>query len=202
MSYQRHRPKRSERTGASGRAESVRHPVVGTRPVEQAEVAAAIEPVLGEFSLVLEGITCTGPEQNRTVEVIIDYAQDSTEQLSLDALAEISEAFSAALDAADTDDEFFPYQLQVSSPGATRELTARRHWVRARNRLLAVTGTNGTEYLARLDEVGEEGPVLSFKKQTKKGQRESYRDATTVAWEEIARARVEIDFNSTVNSVE
>ena len=59
----------------------------------------------------------------------------------------------------------------MSSPGATRALTERRHWERARTRLIAVTAPDGTEYLARLHEVQDEGPVLARKKNTKKGQR-------------------------------
>ena len=175
---------------------------VGTRPISQEEAAAAIEPVLAEFSLVLESLKLSGPAANRTLTITVDYTEDRTDQLSLDSLGEISQAFSAALDRADEKDEFYPYELQVSSPGATRPLVERRHWVRSRGRLIAVTAADGTEYLARLDEVTDEGPVLQRKKQTKKGQKESYHPAATVAWEDISSAHVEIDFNSASEPVE
>ena len=175
---------------------------IGTRSLREDEVNEAIKPVLSEFSLVLERIKISGPAANRTVEITVDYTEDRTDSLSLDSLAEISGAISQALDKADEHDEFFPYMLEVSSPGATRELTERRHWKRARTRLVAVTQTDGTEYVARLDEITDEGPVLRRKKQTKKGQKQTYHDAVIVPWENIGHANVEIDFNSTQETVE
>ena len=175
---------------------------VGTRAIREEEVAEAIAPVLEEFSLVLEGLKISGPAANRTVKITVDYTAERTDSLSLDSLAEISGAISGALDRADANDEFFPYELEVSSPGATRPLKEHRHWERARTRLVAVTAPDGTEYLARLLEVQDEGPVLARKKNTKKGQKESYHEPALVAWENIGSAHVEIDFNSPVEPVE
>ena len=109
-------------------AEKAPQAPVGTRPLHADEVRAAIEPTLAEFSLVVESIKITGPAQNCTVEITVDYTEDRADSLSLDTIAEISGVFSAALDRADANDEFFPYLLEVSSPGATRELSERRHW--------------------------------------------------------------------------
>lgn len=175
---------------------------VGTRAIREEEVAEAIAPVISEFSLVLEGLKISGPAANRTVKITVDYTAERTDSLSLDSLAEISGAISGALDRADENDEFFPYELEVSSPGATRALTERRHWERARTRLIAVTAPDGTEYLARLHEVQDEGPVLARKKNTKKGQKESYHEPSLLPWENIASAHVEIDFNSPAEPVE
>ena len=150
----------------------------------------------------LEGRKISGPAANRTVKITVDYTAERTDSLSLDSLAEISGAISGALDRADVNDDFFPYELEVSSPGATRPLKERRHWDRARTRLVAVTAPDGTEYLARLLEVQDEGPVLARKKNTKKGQKESYHEPALVAWENIGSAHVEIDFNSPVEPVE
>jgi len=170
---------------------------VGTRAIREEEVAEAIAPVISEFSLVLEGLKISGPAANRTVKITVDYTAERTDSLSLDSLAEISGAISGALDRADENDEFFPYELEVSSPGATRALTERRHWERARTRLIAVTAPDGTEY-----EVQDEGPVLARKKNTKKGQKESYHEPSLLPWENIASAHVEIDFNSPAEPVE
>lgn len=146
----------------TSRTRAEREPVVeapvrvGTRAIREEEVAEAIAPVISEFSLVLEGLKISGPAANRTVKITVDYTAERTDSLSLDSLAEISGAISSALDRADENDEFFPYELEVSSPGATRALTERRHWERARTRLIAVTAPDGTEYLARLHEVQED----------------------------------------------
>lgn len=192
------RPEEEPRTVEKTPAQSAR---VGTRPISEQEVRAAITPILEEFSLVLEEVKLVGPETNRTVQAVVDYTEESTEPVSLDTLAEVSQAFSSALDAADADDEFFPYELQVSSPGATRGLTERRHWLRSRGRLVNIREADGIEYVARLDEVGEDGVVLRRRKETKKGQKPSYWQQQTLAWDRIGAARVEIDFNSSADSV-
>ncbi|WP_237197268.1 ribosome maturation factor RimP [Rothia nasimurium] len=146
-----------------------------------------------EFKLVLEKLTAKGSGANRTLEIVVDYPEDRTDALSLDTIAEVSQALSSALDAAD--DGEVPYSLEVSSRGVTSPLTETRHWKRSIDRLIEITETGGEKYLARLDFVTEEGPVLRRKKETKKGQPESYRDAVTLPWATISAAKVEIEFN-------
>lgn len=146
-----------------------------------------------EFKLVLEKLTAKGGGANRTLEIVVDYPEDRTDALSLDTIAEVSQALSAALD--DADDGEVPYSLEVSSRGVTSPLTETRHWKRSIDRLIEITEAGGEKYLARLDFVTEEGPVLRRKKETKKGQPESYRDAVTLPWATISAAKVEIEFN-------
>ncbi|WP_237186871.1 ribosome maturation factor RimP [Rothia nasimurium] len=146
-----------------------------------------------EFKLVLEKLTAKGSGANRTLEIVVDYPEDRTDALSLDTIAEVSQALSAALD--DADDGEVPYSLEVSSRGVTSPLTETRHWKRSIDRLIEITEAGGEKYLARLDFVTEEGPVLRRKKETKKGQPESYRDAVTLPWATISAAKVEIEFN-------
>ncbi|WP_237242848.1 ribosome maturation factor RimP [Rothia nasimurium] len=146
-----------------------------------------------EFKLVLEKLTAKGSGANRTLEIVVDYPEDRTDALSLDTIAEVSQALSAALDAAD--DGEVPYSLEVSSRGVTSPLTETRHWKRSIDRLIEITEAGGEKYLARLDFVTDEGPVIRRKKETKKGQPESYRDAVTLPWATISAAKVEIEFN-------
>lgn len=146
-----------------------------------------------EFKLVLEKLTAKGSGANRTLEIVVDYPEDRTDALSLDTIAEVSQALSAALDAAD--DGEVPYSLEVSSRGVTSPLTETRHWKRSIDRLIEITEAGGEKYLARLDFVTDEGPVVRRKKETKKGQPESYRDAVTLPWGTISAAKVEIEFN-------
>lgn len=155
--------------------------------------AAVAQVVEDEFKLVLESLVAKGSGNNRILEIVIDYAE-GTESLSLDTVAEVSQAISAALDQAD--DGEAPYMLEVSSPGATRPLTEPRHWKRVVGRLIDVVPSAGGEnYLARLSEVTDDGPVLARKKNTKKGQKESYHEPETVTWDLISAAKVEIEFN-------
>lgn len=146
-----------------------------------------------EFKLVLEKLTAKGSGANRTLEIVVDYPEDRTDALSLDTIAEVSQALSAALD--DADDGEVPYSLEVSSRGVTSPLTETRHWKRSIDRLIEITEAGGEKYLARLDFVTDEGPVVRRKKETKKGQPESYRDAVTLPWGTISAAKVEIEFN-------
>ncbi|WP_185173289.1 ribosome maturation factor RimP [Rothia nasimurium] len=146
-----------------------------------------------EFKLVLEKLTAKGSGANRTLEIVVDYPEDRTDALSLDTIAEVSQALSAALDAAD--DGEVPYSLEVSSRGVTSPLTETRHWKRSIDRLIEITEAGGEKYLARLDFVTDEGPVVRRKKETKKGQPESYRDPVTLPWGTISAAKVEIEFN-------
>lgn len=146
-----------------------------------------------EFKLVLEKLTAKGSGANRTLEIVVDYPEDRTDALSLDTIAEVSQALSAALDAAD--DGEVPYSLEASSRGVTSPLTETRHWKRSIDRLIEITEAGGEKYLARLDFVTDEGPVVRRKKETKKGQPESYRDAVTLPWGTISAAKVEIEFN-------
>ncbi|WP_237206777.1 ribosome maturation factor RimP [Rothia nasimurium] len=146
-----------------------------------------------EFKLVLEKLTAKGSGANRTLEIVVDYPEDRTDALSLDTIAEVSQALSAALDAAD--DGEVPYSLEVSSRGVTSPLTETRHWKRSIDRLIEITEAGGEKYLARLDFVTDEGPVIRRKKETKKGQPESYREAVTLPWVTISAAKVEIEFN-------
>ena len=72
------------------------------------------------------------------VRVIVD----ADGGIDLDAVADVSRAVSAALDAAEEtggDIVAGEYQLEVSSPGVDRPLTLPRHWRRNVGRLVKVT---------------------------------------------------------------
>lgn len=178
----------AERAAAGIQTSTPRKPFINTE-----EIRTAIVPVIEEFGCILESLNAKGSGKNRTLEIVIDYTEERTDFLSLDTIAEVSQGISAVLDQANDGEE--PYLLEVSSPGATRALTERRHWKRSLNRLLNIDLTDGEPFLARLDEVLEEGVKIRRKKQTKKGQPESYKDQETLAWDSISSANVEIEFN-------
>lgn len=158
------------------------------------QIRQAITPTIEEFGCILESLNAKGAGANKILEIMIDYTEERTDFLSLDTIAEVSQAVSQVLD--DIDDGESPYLLEVSSPGANRTLTETRHWKRSLGRLLEIKPQDGSEtFLARLDEVSDEGPVVRRKKNTKKGQKESYKEAETLPWNSISEAKVEIEFN-------
>lgn len=158
------------------------------------EIRQQVETIVqDQFQLALEKLQAKGSGNNRTLEIVLDYPADRTDSLSLDTVAEVSQAISAALDQAD--DGSLPYLLEVSSRGVTSPLTAPRHWQRSIGRLINIQPDAGESFLARLDEVTEAGPVIRRKKNTKKGQPESYREPETLDWQKIYGAKAEIEFN-------
>ncbi|MCX5310294.1 ribosome maturation factor RimP [Streptomyces sp. NBC_00154] len=147
-----------------------------------------LEPLVSAKELDLEEIEVSRAGRRRVLRIIVD----SDEGVELDACAELSRAISEKLDETDAmgEDE---YVLEVSSPGADRPLTEHRHYVRATGRLvklqLAAEGAAG-ELVARIIAVDDDG--LDLEVPGVKGRRPTSR---RVAFDEIAKARVEIEFN-------
>lgn len=121
---------------AAGRGDRGRpRPDLGAR---RARLRAVIEPVLTAAGYDLEELTVSRAGRRHVVRVMVD----ADGGVSLDDVAEISRAVSAALDEAEeTGGELIAgeYQLEVSSPGVDRPLTLPRHWRRNLGRLVRVT---------------------------------------------------------------
>ncbi|MEV0749945.1 ribosome maturation factor RimP [Streptomyces sp. NBC_01220] len=144
-----------------------------------------VEPLVSAEQLDLEEIEVSRAGRRRVLRIIVD----SEEGVELDACADLSRAISAKLDDTDVmgEDE---YVLEVSSPGADRPLTEHRHYVRATGRLARLTLNEGGELVARILAVDEEG--LDLEVPGVKGRKPTSR---RIAFDEIARARVELEFN-------
>ncbi len=144
-----------------------------------------MEPPVGERGLDLEEITVTPAGKRRVLRVVVD----SDEGVQLDACAELSRALSEVLDESDVMGGA-PYVLEVTSPGADRPLTEPRHYRRAAGRLIKVQPHEGAEVVARIVAVDDEGVDLEVP--GVKGRKPT---ARRLAFDEIAKARVEIEFN-------
>ena len=103
-----------------------------------------LPPVVEGAGAFLEGIKTTRAGKYSTVRVLVDLP-DGPGELGLDALTEVSRAVSAALDEADPVKG--RYTLEVSTPGAERELSTPRHFRRAvgHDVELTVEDTEGAE---------------------------------------------------------
>ncbi|MFD6533388.1 ribosome maturation factor RimP [Streptomyces sp. NPDC060184] len=147
-----------------------------------------LEPLVAAVQLDLEEIEVSRAGRRRVLRIVVD-ADDGVE---LDTCAELSRSLSEKLDETDAmgEDE---YVLEVSSPGADRPLTEHRHYVRATGRLVKfkLTAEAGAdELIARVLEVDDEG--LDLEVPGVKGRKPTSR---RIAFAEIDRARVEIEFN-------
>lgn len=155
-------------------------------PSQADGVRALAEPLAREAGLVIENVTVTPAGKRRVLRVVVDLPQDRTGGVPMDAVATAAQAISAALDSSPVMGGL-PYVLEVSSPGADRPLTERRHWMRARGRLVELTAPPGRSPLwgtagpiGRLTGVSDVGLVLD-------GTRE-------VSWQDVAAGRIELEF--------
>ncbi|MCM2411357.1 ribosome maturation factor RimP [Streptomyces sp. RKAG290] len=144
-----------------------------------------VEPLVSAEQLDLEEIEVSRAGRRRVLRIIVD----SEEGVELDTCAELSRAISAKLDESDVmgEDE---YVLEVSSPGADRPLTEHRHYVRATGRLARLQLREGGELVARILAVDDEG--LDLEVPGVKGRKPTSR---RIAFDEITKARVELEFN-------
>jgi ribosome maturation factor RimP len=146
------------------------------------EVASLLRPVVADGGLVLEGVTVTPAGKRRVVRVVVDLPDDAVGSVDLDRVADVSHTVSDALDATDVLGGA-PYVLEVGTPGVDRPLTERRHWSRARTRLVAVTA-GGQELTGRVLQVDDDGVVL-----------EVDGAARTLAWADLGPGRVQVEFS-------
>ncbi|MBC9711742.1 ribosome maturation factor RimP [Streptomyces sp. TRM66268-LWL] len=144
-----------------------------------------LEPLVGAKDLDLEEITVTPAGKRRVLRVVVD----SDEGVQLDTCAELSREISEKLDETDAMGNG-EYVLEVTSPGADRPLTEHRHYVRATGRLVKFQLTEGGELIARILGVDEEG--LDLEVPGVKGRKPTSR---RIAFDSVAKARVEIEFN-------
>ncbi|WP_191089721.1 ribosome maturation factor RimP [Nesterenkonia ebinurensis] len=174
------------------------------------QLAGLIEPTVTSHGLYLEELTLTGKGERTLLQVVIDYAE-GTKQVGLDTLAGLSEALSVVLDKAEAAASPLialpAYELEVSTPGATRPLTEPRHFRRNIGRLLEIDlradapaqGAKGKGALtARLKEVDAGGVVVEeIKPAPKKGMKPKAGPQKHIGFESIARARVQVEFSHT-----
>ncbi|UED86930.1 ribosome maturation factor RimP [Streptomyces profundus] len=144
-----------------------------------------VQPLATQHAMDLEEVKITTAGRRRVLAVVVD----TDEGVGLDACAELSREVSQALD--DTDIMGgTPYVLEVTSPGAERPLTEPRHYRRSAGRLLWLRPHQGADLTARLTEVDDEGVVVEVPGE--KGRKPTVR---RFAFSEIAKARVELEFN-------
>ncbi len=157
---------------------------MSTTPTDRLRVL--LEPLATEFGFDLEEVKVTQTGSRRQVQIDVD----ADGGVDLDAVAEFSREVSQALDESDVMGDA-PYLLEVGSPGAERPLTLPRHWRRAEGRLVKAYLVDGSEIVARLLEIDEDGVLVEVQPVKGRGKPKERR----LAFAEIARARVQVEFN-------
>ncbi|GAA3890614.1 ribosome maturation factor RimP [Streptomyces lacrimifluminis] len=144
-----------------------------------------LEPLVSSQGLDLEEIAVDSVGRKRVLRVVVD----SDDGADLDAIADVSRALSAKLDETDAMGAG-EYTLEVGTPGAERELTEHRHYVRAVERLVRFQLAEGEELVARILTVDDEGMDLEVP--GVKGRKATARRLT---FADIDKARVQVEFN-------
>ncbi|RBY79691.1 ribosome maturation factor RimP [Blastococcus sp. TF02A-26] len=158
-----------------------------------ARLAGWIQPVVDAVGYDLEELVVTPAGRRSVVRVVVDR----DEGVTLDDIAEVSRAVSAALDENDGELGRAPYVLEVTSPGVDRPLTEQRHWRRNTGRLVVVAvGPAGrTEQVTgRIQEVGAEGVTLAVEAAGKPGAKKRPPTPRHVPWAELGAGRVQVEF--------
>jgi ribosome maturation factor RimP len=144
-----------------------------------------LEPLVASQGLDLEEIAVDSVGRKRVLRVVVD----SDAGADLDQIADVSRALSAKLDETDAMGEG-EYTLEVGTPGAERELTEHRHYVRAVDRLVRFQLTGDDEVVARIMKVDEDG--IDVEVPGVKGRKPT---ARRLAFSDVAKARVQVEFN-------
>jgi ribosome maturation factor RimP len=142
-----------------------------------------ISPAVTESGFFLEEVLIASPGSHRIVTCVVD----GPTPLNLDQVTVASRVISELLDTAEFMGET-PFTLEVTSPGVDRPLTQPRHWTKNLTRLIKVTLSDGASITGRLTEFDEVSAKLV---ENIKGRIKEH----TVAFADIKRAVVEIEFN-------
>lgn len=134
---------------------------------------------LATVGLDVEAIDLTPAGKRRVLRVAVDKDGGVT----MDDIADATREVSRLLDESDVMGEH-PYTLEVTSPGTERPLTLPRHWRRNERRLVKVTGTDGDTIIGRIVGSDEQGVTLEIDG-----------DEREVGYADVAKARIEIEFN-------
>ncbi|WP_062072855.1 ribosome maturation factor RimP [Demequina sediminicola] len=125
----------------------------------ESRIADLAGPAARESGLDLDGVKVSPAGKRTKVLVTVDLPETEVGSADLDAVAAASRAIGKALDDANVPST--PYVLEVSTPGADRPLTERKHFARARTRLVELTVGDET-LTGRVSDVTDTAVVLDI----------------------------------------
>lgn len=142
-------------------------------------VESALREPLAALGLDLEAIEITPAGKRRVLRVAVD--QDGG--VMMDDVAAAAREVDRVLETSNLMGAL-PYTLEVTSRGVDRPLTLARHWRRNADRLVKVTLTDGSSFIGRIGESGQETVLVDVA-----GIEQ------LVAFSDVQRALVQIEFN-------
>ena len=115
-------------------------------------------PAAATVGLIVDSVEIEKAGGGQVVLITVDLPDEDIGSASLDAVAAASRAISKALDEANVPED--AYTLEISTPGISRPLTERRHFLRARTRLVSLDLTDGTIVKGRLTDVDGDDAII------------------------------------------
>ncbi|MDO5720988.1 MAG: ribosome maturation factor RimP [Actinomycetaceae bacterium] len=143
-------------------------------------VKTLVEPLVSEAGLYLEDIYVSA--NAGLVRITVDLP-DGPGAVDSDTLNQLTRAISTALDEADPIEN--AYTLEVSTPGAERQLTQPRHYRRCLGRKIRVKTAEGQKMEGRVLEADEHQVTIEL----------DGGDKTSVPIDKITKARSQVEFN-------
>ena len=141
-----------------------------------------LAPVVAASGLELDSVTRTRSDAMPLLRVVVE-APIGADGIDSDTLADVSRAVSKALDTADPIDG--EYLLEVSTPGAERELTKVGHWMRQIGRLVRIKLRAGGYVSGRVIDASETSAPIDVDG-----------EATTIDYQDMRKARSRVDFGT------
>ena len=148
-------------------------------------IRKAIEPVVQGAGADLEELQIQQAGRREIVRVVVD--RDGGIDLNL--VSDISREISAILDSEPLNSQFAgTFVLEVTSPGVDRPLTLPKHWQRAVDRLVEVELIDGSEFTGRIQSCTDADVIFLVTQGKTQEER-------TVAFAELKRGKVQVEFN-------
>lgn len=143
-------------------------------------IADLAGPAAVAAGLIVDSVTVSAAGKHTKVLVNVDLPEDAVGSADLDTVAKASRAIGDALDAANVPPG--AYTLEVSTPGTDRPLTLRRHFMRARTRLVELDMVAGSIVTGRIVDVTDDALVIDSDGSTQ-----------TVPLADVTRGRVQVE---------
>ena len=151
-------------------------------PTTDGALEELLAPVVSASGLELDSVTRTRSNAMPLLRVVVE-APIGAEGIDSDTLADVSRAISKTLVVADPIDG--EYLLEVSTPGAERELTKVGHWMRQVGRLVRIKLRAGGYVSGRVVAADETRVTIDVDGESR-----------VINYQDIRKARARIDFGS------
>lgn len=155
----------------------------------ETQIEEIVAPLVGARDLFLESVTVTGGKSS-LVRVTVDLPEGPG-AVDSNTINDLTRAISQALD--DADPITHTYTLEVSTPGAERQLTTARHFSRTIGHLVEIRTTDGKRIRGRVLDATPTTVTVD----TADGQKNPPEDsATIVELNDVKKARSRVELRS------